>query len=420
MTHHGTHLVALVASATLMLTACVEEPDPADEQDTSSDGSEDGTGGDDFEVLYVRSGLGADQAIDEDAVATLVNVNTTSALLFHSTLRAHAGGANFTFSPFGISRTFSGYYDPARTDVAPAFEHLFGFTGQTTSEQTWQMVTHETMHRDAVDGEVLSGFMSNDILWVDEVSTTHNNTNFDRVHALPLIRDPEGSRDVINAWITKHTSGLITDYFAEIPGATKAITSNVIYFKGPWANAFSETSFDFQGASATESIDAITGVLDARYARSNDATIVVVPFTDEYEFVGLMPDGALDAFTLDDATLDALESDLMYGTISVTLPSFSISTKPDLVRAIGELREASGTSGEGTLTGYPIESYAQEAIIALDHEGVEAAAATTVHEHNNTAPPEPSDTLTFDEPFVFMVRDGKSGSILFMGEFTNQ
>lgn len=51
----------------------------------------------------------------------------------------------------------------------------------------------------------------------------------------------------------------------------------------------------------------------------------------------------------------------------------------------------------------------------MDEIGVEAAAASVVIEEPASLPP----TVTFDRPFLFLVRDIETGAILFLGRVTN-
>jgi serpin B len=55
----------------------------------------------------------------------------------------------------------------------------------------------------------------------------------------------------------------------------------------------------------------------------------------------------------------------------------------------------------------------------LDEHGTEAAAATAVGISGTSAPGGRPVTLTIDRPFVFLIRDTKTGAILFMGRVVN-
>jgi serpin B len=72
------------------------------------------------------------------------------------------------------------------------------------------------------------------------------------------------------------------------------------------------------------------------------------------------------------------------------------------------------------MTGKPdffISAVVHQADIEVDEEGTVAAAATAVEEFQATAvmPPPPAVTFTVDHPFLYLIRDNASGSILFLG-----
>ncbi|MGB2985185.1 MAG: serpin family protein, partial [Phycisphaerae bacterium] len=61
-----------------------------------------------------------------------------------------------------------------------------------------------------------------------------------------------------------------------------------------------------------------------------------------------------------------------------------------------------------------IANVIHKAFVAVDEEGTEAAAATAVVVGATSAPGEPV-VVTVDRPFVFVVRDIPTGTILFLG-----
>ncbi len=102
------------------------------------------------------------------------------------------------------------------------------------------------------------------------------------------------------------------------------------------------------------------------------------------------------------------------------MPRFEIRTQASLVpmlQAIG-LTEATGTSADFSgMTGGKdlfISDVVHEAWISADEAGTEAAAATAVM-MSLTALPISEIDLTVDRPFLFVLHDVETGSVLFMG-----
>ena len=66
-----------------------------------------------------------------------------------------------------------------------------------------------------------------------------------------------------------------------------------------------------------------------------------------------------------------------------------------------------------------ISAVLHKAFIAVDQHGTEAAAATAVAVSLSAAAADPPSVFKADRPFVFAIRDVKTGAILFLGRVTD-
>jgi serpin B len=62
-----------------------------------------------------------------------------------------------------------------------------------------------------------------------------------------------------------------------------------------------------------------------------------------------------------------------------------------------------------------ISAVIHKAFVAVDEEGTEAAAATAVVMLEMAAPVEEAVEMKLDRPFLFLIRDGETGTVLFVG-----
>jgi serpin B len=85
-------------------------------------------------------------------------------------------------------------------------------------------------------------------------------------------------------------------------------------------------------------------------------------------------------------------------------------------QAFGPAADFSGMTGRRELF---ISDVIHQAWVSVDEEGTETAAATAVMESPIDKVPPPSPIFRADHPFVFLVRDNRSGAILFMGRVTD-
>ena len=77
--------------------------------------------------------------------------------------------------------------------------------------------------------------------------------------------------------------------------------------------------------------------------------------------------------------------------------------------------DLSGMNGKRDLF---IQDVLHKAFVSVDEAGTEAAAATAVMVGLTALPPEPV-AVTIDRPFIFLIRDIPTGSIIFVGRVLN-
>jgi serpin B len=81
--------------------------------------------------------------------------------------------------------------------------------------------------------------------------------------------------------------------------------------------------------------------------------------------------------------------------------------------AFSDQADFSGMTGNQDLT---IADVVHKAYVAVDEQGTEAAAATGVV---MSATAMMQNSLTINQPFIFVIRDIQTGSILFVGRVLN-
>jgi serpin B len=111
---------------------------------------------------------------------------------------------------------------------------------------------------------------------------------------------------------------------------------------------------------------------------------------------------------------------MQYVNVNLTMPKFSFSSQFGLKKVLSGLgmplaftpsADFSGMDGQKDLL---IQDVVHKAFVAVDEDGTEAAAATGVIVGAMAAPVSTKD-MTVDRPFIFLIRDIPTGSILFAG-----
>lgn len=243
----------------------------------------------------------------------------------------------------------------------------------------------------------------------------------------------EPARQAINAFISEQTRGRIKDLLP--PGAvtsdTRVLLTNAIWFKGDWLHRFdaarTTTRAFTSRANAQSQVPFMQQEATLRYVRMNDHEAVELPYKNTALAMTLVlpAQGAFDAVVRDfgSARMTALASNMQPRYLSLTMPKFTFSSALDasaLLRRLGmdeafdpSLADFSGITGQ---RGLVLSSVQHNAFIAVDEQGTEAAAATGSIIGVVSVPPEPEVRLVLDRPFLFVIRDTTTGTILFMGK----
>lgn len=245
----------------------------------------------------------------------------------------------------------------------------------------------------------------------------------------------EESRKTINTWVSDQTEGRIKDLIPQgaINKLTRLVLTNAIYFNAAWQHPFEENmtaegDFHPLNGSAVR-VPMMKQTASMRYAEGNNFQAAELPYDGgELSMLVLVPkSGQFDPFesALDWELVDGVISDLAACRVALTMPKFefnsSFSLKSKLVEmgmpvAFSDKADFSGMTGNHELS---ITDVLHKAFVSVDESGTEAAAATAVVAGVTSAPPAPPVELTIDRPFIFLIRDIPTGSIIFAGRVLN-
>jgi serpin B len=246
---------------------------------------------------------------------------------------------------------------------------------------------------------------------------------------------PEPSRQMINEWVSTETEERIENLLPQgvIDELTRLVLVNAIYFNASWANQFNEN--DTQEASfylldgSEISIPTMNQEAYFGYYRADGYQALELPYQGwELSMVILLPDE--DYFEnfeagLDEAQLEEALSNLQQTNLALSMPKFTSESEFMLSQALRHMgmidafdeRQADFSGMDGTLELY-LKEVLHKAFIAVDEEGTEAAAATAVVVGVTSMPPPPI-VVNVDRPFIYLIRDMETNTILFLGRVLN-
>ena len=244
--------------------------------------------------------------------------------------------------------------------------------------------------------------------------------------------DAESARLVINLWVSDRTEKRIPELLAkgDVDKLTRLVLVNAIYLKAAWLTPFAPEltkpgAFTKLDGSIVD-VPMMRGGGMLPYASGLGWRAVEVPYVGEALAMTLIVPDDFAAFEarLDPTLLSGITSALSAHQVDLSLPKFGIETQADLAGALAAIgmplafdpdwADFSGITAEEKLV---ISKVVHQANIDVDEKGTTAAAATAVV-LRATALPTDLVTMRIDRPFLFAVRDTKTGAILFLGRVT--
>jgi serpin B len=242
--------------------------------------------------------------------------------------------------------------------------------------------------------------------------------------------DAGGAAAGINRWVSDQTQEMIPSLLqpGDVDPSTRLVLVDAVYFKGAWATAFDRGATAPKPFTLTDgtqvSVATMDGHVTLRSGAVQGASVYELGYEDGALAMDILlpPPGELAAFegALTPGMLAAAAASLgaPETQMELLLPKFSFRTHLALtpvLEAIGmpdlfDVTKADLSRIDGARDLY-VSTVVQEAVVEVDETGTVAAAATA---GGVVAGDVPTPTA-IDHPFLFLVRDTKSGSILFMG-----
>lgn len=250
---------------------------------------------------------------------------------------------------------------------------------------------------------------------------------------------PDAARAEVNQWVARQTRDKIRDLLppGSVTALTRLVLANAIYFRGDWTEQFDRAAtkdqpFTIPGAKP-RTVPLMFNKVKAGYAALPDARakVLELPYRgDALSMVVLLPDapdglGALE----NQLTADRLDRWIGGATrrdVLVYLPRFTVDSRfglADTLKAMGMpsafdpgRADFSGMNGARDLS---ISAAVHAARVEVDERGTEAAAATGLSMGVTSALPQEPAVFRADHPFLFAIRDRRSGAILFLGRLVD-
>jgi serpin B len=251
--------------------------------------------------------------------------------------------------------------------------------------------------------------------------------------------DPQRSRRAVNTLVEQQTDGWIKNLLGPnaIDNWTKLVLTDALYLKADWAQGFEkkqthDAPFHLANGS-THNVPTMWQKDWFRYASAPGWQAVELPYVGGRLAMDIvLPEaGGLEGFRkdLDAPRLDGILGALRETDVDLSLPGFAFDTTSSLVdplRGLGikSAFEPSAADFGGIPTDpktrLSVSAAAQKVHITVNEAGTTAAAATGFAvEASSARAPGPTARMRVDRPFLFLIRDTRSGLPLFLGQVTD-
>ena len=247
--------------------------------------------------------------------------------------------------------------------------------------------------------------------------------------------DP-GSVNIINNWVNEKTKGKINRIIYSISPYDVMYLINAIYFKGTWLYRFDSTATKQDNFFVTPSSNVTCMMMNQKdtlnYYASGELQAVELPYGNGgFNMVIILPSSNTDINDLinrtDENFLESLLADMKKSQVNLWVPKFELEYKIEISKILIDMGMTSAfdpSTADFTKARKEkdifISGVLHKTYIKVDEEGTEAAAVTAITVGTTSAGPGPNEIyMRVDHPFVFCIREKRTGAILFIGKVVN-
>lgn len=368
--------------------------------------------------------------------------NNRFALDFYRQISGHDG--NIFFSSLSMYAAFSMLYEGAMGETAGQMQSAFGFEPNEDLRHNATAALMSSLNRQDQHAVLtlanslwLANWFEPYDLYVDVINGTYT-ADIDSVDFSKTGR--EKTIELINGWAANKTQGKIPSVLGpnDVHDATSSVLLNAIYFKGSWETQFKPertAKDDFWTGTYNVTADFMHMNSGFGYAAYDEVQVLRMPYDgDRLSMVIILPsdrdglDQLMNSVTAEQMAV-WLESVRDSVEVIIQIPKFEVRTNYNLIRPLMSMGvedvfddKTSDLSGMAKLEPDQrlwVEKAVQSAYVKVNEEGTEAAAVTAIASSFLDSIPPPPLMFIADHPFLFLIQDDESGTLLFMGRMSD-
>lgn len=386
-------------------------------------------------------------SFEEPTEESQVKGNSSFAIELYGKLKERKG--NLFFSPYSISSALAMTSLGAAGSTKEEMDAVFHFNKDNSALASAFSNLNQQLITSARTPDQLPALHLANAIWLQtdfpilptftELLVKYFNSG---VQPVDFANDPNKAREEINQWVEKQTQDKIKNLFMPdaIDSRTRLVLVSAIYMQAKWRFVFEKSStkkkpFYLTGNDNVD-VDMMTHQESYPLLVMKDVAVVEIPYASESNngpdlaMIVMLPKDHEGLAALENTlSFDQVKSwmdDMELKQVQISLPKFKIEDDLSLnetLEAMG-IKEAFSPKADfsnlSTVENLAITKIVHKSYIAVDEKGTEAAAATGVaiglRSLRRTSEPYP---FVADHPFLFMIVEKQTGTILFMGRLTN-
>ncbi|NXV90279.1 A1AT2 antiproteinase, partial [Calonectris borealis] len=365
--------------------------------------------------------------------------NVDFAFRFYKQVREEAGNKNIFFSPLSISTAFAMLSLGARSNTLRQLHKGLAFNLTEMEEQEihegFQRVLQllNDPHREVQLSMGNALFIDDRLKLLQKFLNDVTNFYYSEAISSNFRNSPEAIKE-INNYIETKTHGKIVDLLKCLDPDTVMVLVNYIFFKGYWENPFSNLTtrdddflLDVKNSVKVKMMHQ-NKVFNIHRDEKLSCWVVELPYKGNAAALFILPD---------EGTMKQVEDALLKETVSkwmqslekrkiyLDLPKFSISGSYDVMSLFQKMGVTEVFSDQADLSGVADKTHLKvskaihKAVVDVSENGTEAAAVTVIEIIPMSAEFPPPPHIRFNRPFLMIIVDKTTHSILFMGKIVN-
>lgn len=366
-----------------------------------------------------------DLELDQNDRALITAINNFTFKLFKEVKTEYDDKTNILLSPYSANIALSLVNNGAQGETQQAIKSALGYDG-------WELQDINTSQQKLIEGLPLVSAKNElsiaNSVWMNEayqilpsfleISTNHYDA---RASSLPFT-NPQAP-DVINQWVKDNTKGKIDKIIDEVKQDDLMYVLNAIYFKGAWQEKFDKKLTSRETFHMKNGVKVLADFMkntdNYRVLSGNGFKGVEIPYADEkFSMVLIKSDTQYGPYDLDLGAISELPKS-QKTKVELIVPKFKFAFErelnEDLINMGMGIAFTDGADFSKIIDNQTarISKVKQKTFIEVNEEGTEAAAVTVVGMELTSMPQ--IQTIKFDSPFLFLIKENSSGLVLFVG-----